>query len=99
MRIATWNVNGLRARLELALRWLEDRQPDIVGLQELKLPDEKYPHEAIEAAGYRSLVYGQKSWNGVAILSKAEMKLEQKGLPGEDEFGSRLISARSSIAA
>ena len=65
MRIATWNVNGLRARLEYITRWLEDRQPDVVGLQELKTPDDVFPHDHFKALGYEALVHGQKSWNGV----------------------------------
>ncbi len=94
MRIATWNVNGLRSRLDFVLHWLRDRQPDVVGLQELKLTDEQFPHEVFEAEGYRAAVYGQKAWNGVAILSRDEVEVTQRGLPGEEEFGSRLITAK-----
>jgi exodeoxyribonuclease-3 len=94
MRVATWNVNGLRARLEFVLQWLKEREPDVVGLQELKLTDEKFPHAEIEAAGYRALSHGQKAWNGVAILSREEAVLTQQGLPGQEAFGARLISAR-----
>ena len=94
MRIATWNVNGLRARLEFVLHWLRDRQPDIVGLQELKLEDEQFPHDVFQEAGYFAATHGQKAWNGVAILSRDEAQVEQRGLPGEDAFGSRLITAR-----
>ncbi len=93
MRIATWNINGLRARLDFMALWLNDRQPDIVGLQELKTPTEDFPHEFFEALGYHALVHGQKSWNGVGILSKKPMELVQTGLPGEDEWGARLITA------
>jgi len=93
VRVATWNVNGLRARLELVLHWLQERQPDVVGLQELKLQDDQFPREAIEAAGYHALVLGQKAWNGVAILSREPAELVQRGLPGQEDFGSRLISA------
>jgi len=94
MRIATWNINGLRARLDLLLLWLRDRKPDIVGLQELKLQDEQFPHAEIEAAGYHALVHGQKSWNGVAILSREIAVVTQIGLPGEEQAGSRLLGAR-----
>jgi len=96
MRIATWNVNGLRARLDFVLQWLRDRQPDVVGLQELKLTDEQFPHDALASVGYRAAVYGQKAWNGVAILSRATAEVTQRGLPGQDDFGSRLITANVS---
>ena len=92
MRIATWNVNGLRARIDFVKLWLEDRQPDVVGLQELKTPTDDFPHDVFEALGYTALVHGQKSWNGVAILSKLPMQHIQSGLPGEDDWGSRLIT-------
>lgn len=95
MRIATWNVNGLRARLDFVRHWLRDRQPDLVGLQELKLTDAQFPAAEFEAEGYRCLTHGQKAWNGVAILSRRPMELVRRGLPGEDAFGARLITARS----
>jgi len=100
MRIATWNVNGLRARLEFVQHWLRERQPDVVGIQELKLTDEQFPHVDFEAAGYRALVHGQKSWNGVAVLVRKELpgsddaEIVQAGLPGQDAFGSRMLDAR-----
>ena len=93
MRIATWNVNGLRARLEYILMWLNDRQPAVVGLQELKVTDEDFPHEPFVEAGYRTATHGQKSWNGVAILARQPFELTQRGLPGQEDFGARLISA------
>jgi len=93
MRIATWNINGLRARMEFMALWLKDRDPDVVGLQELKTPTEDFPHEFFQDLGYHALVHGQKSWNGVAILSKQPVELLQAGLPGEDDWGSRLITA------
>lgn len=96
LRIATWNINGMRARLEVILRWLEERRPDVVGLQELKLTEEKFPAREIESAGYRALIHGQKAWNGVAILSRQEASVLQKGLPGHEESGSRLLSAEVS---
>ena len=94
MRLATWNVNGLRARLEFVLLWLEERRPDVVGLQELKLTEEQFPHEEIEAAGWRALVHGQKAWNGVAVLCREPAEVTQAGLPGQDELGARLLGAR-----
>ena len=97
MRVATWNVNGLRARLGFALHWLRERKPDLVGLQELKLTDELFPHAEFEAAGYRAVTHGQKSWNGVAILSRASARpseVTQTGLPGQEDLGARLLSAK-----
>lgn len=93
LRIATWNVNGLRARLDFVLAWLKARQPDVVGLQELKLSDDKLPGEAFEALGYQVASHGQKAWNGVAILSREQARVTQRGLPGQEESGARLISA------
>jgi len=94
MRIATWNVNGLRARLDFVKLWLEERQPDVVGLQELKMTNEQFPADEFEALGYAALVHGQKSWNGVAILSKEPAEVLQEGLPGQADFGARLLRAR-----
>ena len=94
MRIATWNVNGIRARLEFVLHWLDARRPDLVGLQELKVTDEQFPYAEIEAAGYQSAVLGQKGWNGVAVLSRDGVEVTQSGLAGQEELGSRLLTAR-----
>lgn len=94
MKIATWNVNGLRARLDFILHWLEARQPDVVGLQELKMPDEQVPTDAFEAAGYVITPFGQKGWNGVAVLSREPVEVVQKGLPGQEKFGARLLTVR-----
>lgn len=94
MRIATWNVNGLRARLDFVLLWLREREPDLVGLQELKLTDDLFPHAELEQAGYRAVTHGQKSWNGVAILSREPVELTHTGLEGQEDFGARLLTAR-----
>jgi len=94
MRIATWNINGMNARQDFILHWLRARNPDVVALQELKMTDDKFPFLAFEAAGYKAAVHGQKSWNGVAVLSKEPAEVLQRGLPGEEEFGSRLITVR-----
>ncbi len=99
MRIATWNVNGLRARLEYILLWLKEREPDVVGLQELKVMDELFPHDRFESLGYRAVTHGQKSWNGVAILSRLPVEWIESGLPDQSEFGSRLIRARVGTGA
>ncbi len=93
MRIATWNVNGLRARLDYLILWLRERRPDVVGLQELKLGDEQFPHDELAAEGYRAVVFGQKAWNGVAVLARETPRLLRRGLDGQDELGSRLITA------
>ena len=82
MRIATWNVNSVNARLEHLLRWLREEQPDVACLQELKCVDERFPREPVEALGYNVLVHGQKSYNGVAILSKHPLEEARRGLPG-----------------
>lgn len=93
VRLATWNVNGLRARLDFVLAWLREREPDVVGLQELKLSDAQFPHAAFEALGYQAKTHGQKSWNGVAILAREELRISQQGLPGQEALGARLLAA------
>lgn len=95
MKIATYNVNGVNGRLPVLLRWLEEDQPDIVCLQELKAPQEKFPLKEIRALGYDAIWHGQKSWNGVAILSRVgEIHETRRGLPGDPEDShSRYIEA------
>jgi exodeoxyribonuclease-3 len=95
MRVATYNVNGVNGRLPVLLRWLKETQPDIVCLQELKAPQEKFPADAIRDAGYAALWHGQKSWNGVAILARGSEPVElRRGLPGDpDDLHSRYIEA------
>ena len=95
MIIATYNVNGINGRLPVLLRWLEERSPDIVCLQELKAPEEKFPLKSIEDVGYHAIWHGQKSWNGVAILSRHEKPREIcRALPGDPEdLHSRYIEA------
>jgi exodeoxyribonuclease III len=95
MKIATFNVNGINARLPVLLRWLASTAPDVVCLQELKTPQEKFPAAAIRAAGYGAIWHGQKSWNGVAILARgAEPAETRRGLPGgADDHQSRYIEA------
>ena len=84
MRIATWNVNSVNARLETVVRWFEEASPDVACLQEIKCVDEKFPAEAFERLGYNLAVHGQKSYNGVAILSKTPLEDVRRGLPGDD---------------
>lgn len=95
MKIATYNVNGVNGRLPVLLRWLDQTSPDIVCLQELKAPQEKFPEQAILDAGYHPIWHGQKSWNGVAILSRSgNIKETTRGLPGDPEdLHSRYIEA------
>jgi exodeoxyribonuclease-3 len=95
MKIATYNVNGVNGRLPVLLRWLAQSKPDIVCLQELKAPNEKFPAEAIKAAGYDSIWHGQQRWNGVAILSCIGAPIEtRRGLPNDpDPSHSRYIEA------
>ncbi len=98
MRIATWNINGVKARQGLLLKWLEDVSPDIVCLQEIKSVDEAFPRMEIEALGYNVETHGQKSWNGVAILSKHKADEITRGLPGDDnDEQSRLIEGVFSV--
>jgi exodeoxyribonuclease-3 len=95
MKIATYNVNGVNGRLPVLLRWLEETRPDVVCLQELKAPQEKFPEQAILDAGYNAVWHGQKSWNGVAILARGlEIKEIRHDLPGDpDDLQSRYIEA------
>jgi exodeoxyribonuclease-3 len=95
MKIATYNVNGVNGRLPVLLRWLSETNPDIVCLQELKAPQEKFPQQAINDAGYHALWHGQKSWNGVAILARSGTPQEvRRVLPGDPEDShSRYIEA------
>lgn len=96
MKIATYNVNSINARLPIVLRWLEETKPDVVCLQELKSIQENYPEAALRDAGYESIWHGQKSWNGVAILSRLGKPEEIcRALPGDpDDIHSRYIEAK-----
>jgi exodeoxyribonuclease III len=85
MRIATWNVNSIRQRLDHAVRWLSEAQPDVVCLQEIKCETEAFPREPFEALGYNVSVHGQKTFNGVAMLSKLPLEDVTHGLAGNDE--------------
>ena len=95
MRIATYNVNGVNGRLEHLLAWLAETRPDVACLQELKTTDERFPADAIRRAGYGAVWHGQKSWNGVAILSRDCDPIEtRRGLPGDpDDRQSRYLQA------
>lgn len=91
MRVATWNVNSVRARLPRVLEWLEKAQPDVVCLQETKCLDEVFPREPIEELGYQIELFGQKTYNGVAILSKQPMEDVVRGFPGDDEESQKRV--------
>jgi exodeoxyribonuclease-3 len=96
MKIATYNVNGVNGRLPVLLRWLKESAPDVVCLQELKAPQDKFPEDAIKEAGYNAIWHGQKSWNGVAILAKSDLEMKElkRGLLGDpDDEQSRYIEA------
>lgn len=95
MKIATWNVNSLNVRLPHLLQWLADAQPDVVALQELKLVDEVFPHAALNAAGYTAVSNGQKTYNGVALLARSPLTLEDvsRDLPGFEDHQKRVIAA------
>jgi exodeoxyribonuclease-3 len=95
MKVASFNVNGVNGRLSVLLRWLEEARPDVVCLQELKAPDERFPRRELEKAGYSAIWHGQKSWNGVAIIARGTQPIEtRRGLPGDpDDAHSRYIEA------
>ena len=93
MRIATWNVNTLKVRLPHVLDWLGQEQPDALCLQETKTEDKGFPFAELAAAGYRAIHAGQKTYNGVAILSRLEAQAVQSGIPGFSDPQQRLIAA------
>ena len=102
MRIATWNINGIKARVDNLLRWLRESAPDVVCLQEIKCADDGFPSGPIEELGYSVAVHGQKGFNGVALLSRFNIEDVQKGLPAVDgdaqaRFISGLIAAPEGI--
>jgi exodeoxyribonuclease III len=94
MKIATWNINSVRARIDTLKTWLQQAQPDVVCLQEIKSVNEAFPAEEIEATGYNLAVHGEKGFNGVAILSKSRLEDVQRGLPGDaNDLQARYIEA------
>ena len=95
MRIATYNINGITSRLPVLLRWLDEACPDVVCLQELKAPSERFPREEINKAGYAAIWHGQQRWNGVALLSRVGAPVEvRRGLPDDpDPAQSRYLEA------
>jgi exodeoxyribonuclease-3 len=93
VQIATWNVNSVRARMLRLIPWLEQHAPDVVCLQETKCVDERFPREPIEELGYDVATFGQKTYNGVAILSKRPIEDVRRGLPGDGEDDSKRVLA------
>ncbi len=95
MRLATWNVNSLSVRLPQLLDWLAATSPDVVVLQETKLTDDKFPADALQAAGYRSVWFGQKTYNGVALLAREGLAIDAvvRNIPGFDDAQARVIAA------
>jgi exodeoxyribonuclease-3 len=95
VKLATWNVNSLRVRLSHLLEWLKSCPVDVIGLQETKLVDSDFPHAEIEAAGYQSVFHGQKTYNGVAILSRTALTDVKVGIPGFKDDQCRVIAANA----
>lgn len=93
MKLATWNVNSLNVRLPHVLEWLTANTVDVLALQELKMPDEKFPHAAFEHAGYQAQCFGQKTYNGVALLTRSTVSDVVKNIPGFDDPMSRVLTA------
>ena len=93
MKIATWNVNSLTARLPHVVDWLAANPVDVLGLQELKTTDDKFPFEDLQAAGYQAQAFGQRTYNGVAILSPHAVTDVQRNIPGFDDENARVIAA------
>ncbi|HEX7532092.1 MAG TPA: exodeoxyribonuclease III, partial [Methyloceanibacter sp.] len=98
MKIATWNINGIKARIDAATTWLKSASPDIACLQEIKCVDEAFPKEAFEALGYNVAVHGQKGFNGVALLSKLPFDEVRPGLAGDaQDVQARYLEAVVSV--
>ena len=93
MKLATWNVNSLSVRLPHLGEWLKTHPVDVIALQETKLTDDKFPHAQTEALGYRALAFGQKTYNGVALLSREPMSDEVRNIPGFDDPQARVLAA------
>ncbi|HEY8076418.1 MAG TPA: exodeoxyribonuclease III [Labilithrix sp.] len=95
MIVATWNVNGIRARAGRLQEWLAERKPDVACLQELKIVEDEFPHLELRAAGYHAVLSGQQGWNGVAVIARERPEVVVRELSGASEAGARFISARA----
>lgn len=93
MKIASWNVNSIRVRIDHVLDWLEEQQPDVLGLQEIKMPNESFPLSDMEKSGYHSIVNGQKTYNGVALLTRNQPDNPICDLPGYKDQQKRVLAA------
>lgn len=98
MKLATWNVNSLSVRLPQVLDWLQVQQPDLLAVQETKQTDDKFPQAELQAAGYISAFFGQRTYNGVALLSRAPLDDVQRNIPGFDDDQARVIAATAGEA-
>lgn len=94
MLLATWNVNGIRARSQRLTEWLNERKPDVACLQELKVVEDEFPHLELRASGYHAVLAGQPSWNGVAVIARERPELVLRELPGAAECGARFVLAK-----
>lgn len=94
MLIATWNVNGIRARSQRLAEWLLERKPDIACLQELKVVEDDFPHLELRSAGYHAVLTSQQSWNGVAVIARERPELVLRELAGQGEAGARFVVAK-----
>src|SRR5262249_9692426 len=97
MKIATWNINGIRARLDGTVQWVREAAPDIICFQEIKSEDASFPHHVFEDLGYNIVINGQKGFNGVALLSKLKFDEVSRGLPGLHDDQARFIEAVFSL--
>jgi exodeoxyribonuclease-3 len=93
VKIATWNVNSLKVRLPHVLQWAAEQEPDVIALQEIKQPDEDFPAEALRAAGYEALSNGQRTYNGVALVSRSTARDAVRALPGSEDTQRRVLAA------
>lgn len=93
--VATWNVNGFRARAPRIVEWLAERKPDVACFQELKVQDDEFEYDVLARAGYRAAVVGQPAWNGVAIVAREEPELVLRELDGAADLGARFVTARA----
>ena len=97
MLIATYNVNSINARLENLLEWLKQNQPDVLLLQEIKTEFNGFPFFELQSAGYDAKILGQKSYNGVAVVSRHKLNVRQEGLPGFEDANSRYLETSVTI--